>query len=61
MCGRRRCRAADATLRVMGKGSKERIVPVLPVVRAAIGAWLRQHPAPGAGGAAVHRRARRRG
>ena len=34
----------DAPLRVIGKGSKERIVPVLPVVRAAIGAWLAKHP-----------------
>ncbi len=31
-------------LRVVGKGSKERIVPVLPVVREAIAAWLRLHP-----------------
>lgn len=40
---------ADA-LRVIGKGSKERIVPVLPVVRDAIAAWLRHHPdrSPGA-------------
>ncbi len=35
-----------AMLRVVGKGSKERIVPVLPVVRAAVAAWLRHHPAP---------------
>jgi integrase/recombinase XerC len=35
----------DAPLRVVGKGSKERIVPVLPVVRQAIAAWLRLHPA----------------
>jgi integrase/recombinase XerC len=35
---------ADAMLRVMGKGSKERIVPVLPAVRAAMGAWLALHP-----------------
>jgi integrase/recombinase XerC len=34
----------DAPLRVIGKGSKERIVPVLPVVRDAIGAWLVRHP-----------------
>ena len=34
----------DAPLRVIGKGSKERIVPVLPAVRAAIGAWLVRHP-----------------
>lgn len=35
----------DGSLRVVGKGSKERIVPVLPVVREAISAWLRLHPA----------------
>jgi integrase/recombinase XerC len=29
---------------VIGKGSKERIVPVLPAVREAIAAWLRHHP-----------------
>jgi integrase/recombinase XerC len=34
----------DAALRVVGKGSKERIVPVLPAVRDAIAAWLRLHP-----------------
>jgi integrase/recombinase XerC len=34
----------DEPLRVVGKGSKERIVPVLPVVREAIAAWLRLHP-----------------
>ncbi len=32
------------TLRVVGKGGKERIVPVLPVVREAIAAWLTLHP-----------------
>ena len=31
-------------LRVVGKGSKERIVPVLPAVREAIAAWLAHHP-----------------
>ena len=31
-------------LRVVGKGAKERIVPVLPAVREAIAAWLRLHP-----------------
>jgi integrase/recombinase XerC len=35
---------ADAMLRVVGKGSKERIVPVLPAVREAIAGWLRLHP-----------------
>ncbi len=34
----------DAPLRVIGKGAKERIVPVLPVVRAAIDRWLARHP-----------------
>ena len=33
-------------LRVVGKGQKERIVPVLPVVRQAVAAWLRFHPRP---------------
>jgi integrase/recombinase XerC len=35
---------SDAMLRVVGKGAKERIVPVLPVVREAMAAWLRLHP-----------------
>jgi integrase/recombinase XerC len=34
----------EAMLRVVGKGSKERIVPVLPAVREAIAVWLRLHP-----------------
>jgi integrase/recombinase XerC len=34
----------DAMLRVVGKGSKQRVVPVLPAVREAIAAWLRYHP-----------------
>ena len=29
-----------AALRVLGKGRKERVVPVLPAVRAAVAAWL---------------------
>ena len=37
-------RRSDAMLRVVGKGSKERIVPVLPAVRDAMAAWLRLHP-----------------
>ncbi len=37
---------SDGALRVTGKGSKQRIVPVLPAVRAAMSAWLRVHPAP---------------
>ena len=36
--------ADDAALRVTGKGGRERIVPVLPVVRTAMGAWLALHP-----------------
>jgi integrase/recombinase XerC len=31
-------------LRVRGKGNKERLVPVLPAVRAALADWLRHHP-----------------
>ena len=37
---------SDAALRVVGKGKKERIVPVLPVVRQAMAAWLRHHARP---------------
>ena len=33
-----------ATLRVLGKGGKERIVPVLPAVSEALAAWLALHP-----------------
>ena len=33
-------------LRVLGKGGKQRIVPVLPAVREAVALWLRLHPAP---------------
>jgi integrase/recombinase XerC len=39
--------AADNALRVTGKGNKQRIVPLLPVVREAIAAWLKLHPNPG--------------
>ncbi len=35
---------APATLRVLGKGGKERIVPVLPAVCEALAAWLALHP-----------------
>jgi integrase/recombinase XerC len=38
----------DAALRVIGKGAKQRLVPVLPVVRAAVAAYLRER---GPGGA----------
>jgi integrase/recombinase XerC len=33
-----------AALRVVGKGAKERIVPVLPAVLSAMAAWLAVHP-----------------
>jgi integrase/recombinase XerC len=36
--------ADGTTLRVVGKGGKERIVPVLPAVRAALDAWLALRP-----------------
>lgn len=36
----------NLVLTVTGKGSKTRIVPVLPVVRATIEAWLALHPSP---------------
>ena len=35
---------SEAALRVLGKGSKERLVPVLPSVRQAVAAWLAVHP-----------------
>jgi integrase/recombinase XerC len=38
--------AEAGTLRVLGKGSKQRVVPVLPAVRQALAAWLRLHPNP---------------
>ncbi|MGE4480649.1 tyrosine recombinase XerC [Acidocella sp.] len=39
--------AQDDALRVTGKGDKQRIVPLLPAVRAGITAWLKLHPNPG--------------
>ncbi|ARW48400.1 MULTISPECIES: tyrosine recombinase XerC [Acetobacter] len=33
-------------LRILGKGGKERLVPVLPVVQQALEAWRTRHPAP---------------
>jgi integrase/recombinase XerC len=36
--------AAHATLRVLGKGQKHRLVPILPAVADAIAAWLPLHP-----------------
>lgn len=38
--------APGAPLRVVGKGNKERIVPVLPAVHLALGAWAALHPDP---------------
>ncbi len=38
--------AADDALRVTGKGNKQRIVPLLPAVRAAIVTWIKLHPKP---------------
>jgi integrase/recombinase XerC len=38
-------------LRVVGKGAKERLVPVLPAVADAVADWLRVHPAGRDGGA----------
>jgi integrase/recombinase XerC len=35
---------SEASLRVTGKGAKERLVPVLPAARTAIAAWLDVHP-----------------
>ena len=37
---------SDSTVRVSGKGSKERLVPVLEVVRDAMAAWIALHPDP---------------
>jgi integrase/recombinase XerC len=34
----------NPSMTVIGKGSKTRIVPILPAVRAAIEAWLMSHP-----------------
>lgn len=41
--------AADDALRVTGKGNKQRLVPLLPAVRAALARWLSCHPNPGRG------------
>jgi integrase/recombinase XerC len=41
--------AGDNALRVTGKGNKQRIVPLLPAIRATIAMWLKLHPNPGAG------------
>ena len=51
--------AAQRTLTVTGKGDKQRLVPVLPVVAAALDAYLCACPWPqGPGGAVVRRPAR---
>lgn len=39
-------RAAESGLRVLGKGGKERIVPLLPGVLKTLHAWRSQHPCP---------------
>jgi len=38
---------AGRPLRVMGKGGKQRLVPVLPAVAEAVADWLKWHPAAG--------------
>lgn len=38
--------ATDDALRVTGKGNKQRLVPLLPVVREALATWLKNHPNP---------------
>jgi integrase/recombinase XerC len=40
-----RAPVAGRPLRVVGKGSKERLLPVLPAVAEAVADWLRIHPA----------------
>lgn len=39
---------AEGPLRVRGKGGKERLVPVLPLVRRLLQEWLARHPGPDA-------------
>ncbi len=41
--------AARQALVVTGKGNKQRLVPLLPVVKAALAEWVRQHPTQAAG------------
>ncbi len=36
--------ASDDALRLTGKGGRTRLVPLLPIVRRGIAAWLRHHP-----------------
>ncbi len=40
--------AAGNALRVTGKGNKQRIVPLLPAIRASMATWLKLHPSPAA-------------
>ncbi len=40
----RRAAAGDGALRILGKGGKERVVPVLPAIRQAIADYVRQCP-----------------
>jgi integrase/recombinase XerC len=59
---------ASESLRVLGKGRKERVVPLLPAVREALLFWLRLHPSParcaplfvGAKGGRLHQTVARR-
>ncbi|MBR2124100.1 MAG: tyrosine recombinase XerC [Acetobacter sp.] len=46
----REIRAAQKSgvVRILGKGRKERLVPVLPIVQEVLTLWLAQHPSPGA-------------
>lgn len=39
--------AMDNALRVTGKGNKQRLVPLLPIVRTSLATWLKHHPHPG--------------
>lgn len=40
---------AEGPVRVQGKGDKQRLVPLLPEVRAVLATWLGLHPSPGPG------------
>lgn len=39
--------ASDNALKVTGKGNKQRLVPLLPLVRNSLAVWLKHHPNPG--------------
>ena len=39
--------ATDNALKVTGKGNKQRLVPLLPIVRDNLSVWLKHHPHPG--------------